>query len=126
MKAFHPAQPSCVPFFSFFFLLSLYLVSGCGGNENPSATASTTKQAADSVPTFSQINIKILTPSCSNCHPSYTAYSNIKRYIIANDSASSLLYMKVFSGEMPQEAPPLSSDLQTLLKNWIDAGALNN
>ena len=52
--------------------------------------------------------------------------------VVPGDSTASLLYLKVSSdsppvGErMPRFLPPLSSADLTLIRSWIDEGALNN
>ena len=46
--------------------------------------------------------------------------------IIPQDSAQSLLVRVLVSGEMPEDGSPLSAELIQTIREWIDAGALDN
>ncbi|MGE0376368.1 MAG: SUMF1/EgtB/PvdO family nonheme iron enzyme [Planctomycetaceae bacterium] len=48
-----------------------------------------------------------------------------RRLIVAGNSNESVLLQRITAGDMPADADPLSPDDQTLLREWIDAGALD-
>ncbi|NNE07622.1 MAG: hypothetical protein HKN20_03565 [Gemmatimonadetes bacterium] len=101
-------------------------------------------------PTFSQIQSEILTPSCVNagCHPggggpmslaAGAAYDNLvnaaSNYGIDNvepgDAENSVLWLKVvgdpdFGNRMPLFGAALSQEQTDMIRDWIDAGALDN
>ncbi len=77
----------------------------------------------------------IFNARCVSCHPSdaglnLTSYSRVMSSgkIVAGDSAASKIY-RVVSGSnpsMPPSGSPLTAAQVKALKDWIDAGALNN
>lgn len=83
-------------------------------------------------PTYSSISKLILQNKCATCHtpggdsPYYDTYANTKKSVVANNYLQSKLYTEVQSGSMPRGASDLSAEEQTAIKDWIQAGALNN
>ncbi len=101
-------------------------------------------------PTFTNVNQRILQPSCgttnSSCHGGSSPTSGLiltSYTSIMNDAASqgktvdpgsastSNLYLKTtatppFGERMPKGGAPLSLSMQQLIRDWINAGALNN
>ena len=82
----------------------------------------------------------ILESRCASCHmgefvsegldmdtyESLMAGSQNGPVIIPGDANDSLLIEKVTEGEMPKRGPKLTPTQIQLLKDWINAGALNN
>jgi cytochrome c553 len=104
--------------------LSFILVS-CGKPDGGDVTAS------DS--TFSSINSRIIQASCVHCHPgigpyNFTSYSSLMASgtIIPGNPLSSLFYIEVANGDMPEGGPPLSSSDVQSIYNWILAGATDD
>lgn len=108
------------------------------------AAISCTHTAQQQQVSFSKDIVPLFTSYCSinsSCHlganggnqdvalDSSEAYASImaKGLVSVSDPASSLLYVEVFSDEMPKPpAAPLSAAEQALLLNWIKQGAQNN
>lgn len=86
---------------------------------------------------FSDVYELVLVPHCLQCHGAEKPADGINLTTIesmessfswppvltAGDPQMSSLYLSVAAGRMPKRAPPLSSDLVELLKNWIQYGA---
>lgn len=90
-------------------------------------------------PTFASIKANILDPKCLSCHGATVARGGIRYDTYANaiatgginpgSSSTSKIIAETNSGEMPPSSAgysPLSSTQMTALRQWIDAGALNN
>jgi hypothetical protein len=107
----------------------------------PPAPANNTTQApAVAGASFSKDVMPILTNSCINCHggeqmkagldlSSYsglTAGSFNGSVIVAGNSADSFLVQQVVNGKMPKRGSKLTAAQIQVIRNWIDAGALNN
>jgi hypothetical protein len=128
-------------------------VDAGAGSSGAGSSGGTTPPAATA--TFTQVFTSILSPTCNSCHgfdapnmsfaSKSTAYADLvgvsaqgtgcgtsgEKRVVAGSSATSLLYMKVAGTEtcgarMPKGKAPLSQANITLIKNWIDEGALNN
>jgi len=103
----------------------------------PQPTPRTTPVPQPVVATYSQVQNRILTQACIQCHSgsrpsgrvdltSFKAImANSKKLAVAGDAAHSLLYTEIKSGSMPPRGK-LSQDLITLMKDWINDGAKNN
>ncbi len=86
--------------------------------------------------TFTSIKANILTPKCLSCHspsgsrPSvnYTDYSSTMSTgkVIAGNALGSEIYKECASGSMPKGGTMLSVAELQALRDWIDAGAMNN
>src|SRR5687768_918823 len=93
--------------------------------------------AGDSAVIFEQKILPILEKNCVKCHSGAAAQGGLDvrtragllrggakgASVIAGDSAKSLLYQRVASGEMPLGATPLAAPERDLIKQWIDQGA---
>jgi hypothetical protein len=101
-------------------------------------------------PTLSSIQANILTPKCVNagCHPGGGAPMSLQNdqsfgALVGKNSAygrlrvapgnanNSVLFLKVtgaagVGSQMPLGLPPLSNDETNAIRDWINAGALNN
>lgn len=84
--------------------------------------------------TFSQVQT-IMSAKCVSCHGSGTAYAGVRldsyngvfARVIPGSSNTSRLYIVCSSGSMPpQPATRVSASDLTVIRAWIDAGALNN
>lgn len=86
--------------------------------------------------TFSYIQQNILVPKCLSCHRPggrrpQTDYSNYSTTIstgkvTAGDAQASQLYTQCFSQAMPLNGSVLNTSQLNALKDWINAGALEN
>ena len=131
------------------------MAAGCGSS-SPTTPSATPAPPAPAGPTFSQIQAEILTPTCSPCHTdegrnpsgglnlkSGSAYSNLvgvastgkpgATRVIAGNPSGSYLVQKLEGAadiaglRMPRNGPPYLTDAQvTLIRQWIQNGALNN
>jgi hypothetical protein len=110
---------------------------------------------APAAPTFTQIYNSIIEGRCRGCHSGGSpdgnlnmgtkanAYTNLVgkaaaggacsgkgTRVVAGNAAMSILYTKVTTptcgSRMPQGSGPLSADQQNRIRDWINAGALNN
>ncbi|MCB0408150.1 MAG: hypothetical protein KDD34_08105 [Bdellovibrionales bacterium] len=86
--------------------------------------------------TFSSIHSLILVPKCVGCHSptgtrrseDYSDYQSTLQTgkIVPGNANGSEAYQECVSGSMPEGAPRLSDQELAVLKDWINAGALNN
>jgi len=92
-----------------------------------------------SVVTFNVVKSKIFDSKCLNCHGSKNPRAGVDlstyestlggstqngKVVVANNAETSLLYLEVFNGDMPPKAP-LTEEEISLIKDWINSGALN-
>lgn len=85
-------------------------------------------------PKFSSIMANIIGPRCLACHSSVSPragvvlqdYNSVRRYVTARDAGDSDLYKVIEDNEMPQSGGPLSFEQKETIRQWINAGALNN
>lgn len=85
---------------------------------------------------FSSIHALILVPKCVGCHnpagkrPSenYSDYNSTLSTgkVRPNNANDSAMYTECASGKMPEDAPNLSPEELTVLRDWINSGALDN
>jgi IPT/TIG domain len=119
-------RPLCLFVVAALPLLSgAFLVQSCG--KPPSADVSA------SASSYSSINATVIQASCVHCHPGigpfdFSTYSSLlaSGTIIPGNPQSSLFYIEVANGSMPQGGPPLSTSQVQAIFNWISAGALND
>lgn len=71
--------------------------------------------------TFEQIRNEILVPKCLECHKWVRDEARVKRRIVPGNADESELFQVVESGEMPEDAPPLSSRELELLRSYINS-----
>lgn len=103
-------------------------LGGCLGSDEPDTT--------EADPTYASIKENILEPKCLGCHGQDHAHDGIRldtyeaildsNILEAGNSGDSVLYQSVKNGEMPEDAPALSSDAIAAIRDWIDAGAEEN
>ncbi len=113
-------------------IILMFFVSGCYYDELIEEIP------PDKVISFATDIQPIFTKNCASCHPvlvsspdltagnSYTSITN-GVYIIPFNSGTSVLYQRLLGS--PSIMPPkgsLPTDEITLIKNWIEQGALNN
>jgi uncharacterized membrane protein len=114
--------------------VSAIALASCTSNtDNPVDSGGTVSFASDIRP--------IIQSNCVSCHAfsatqssllNYTSTPYGKKLVIAGNSAGSPLYDKVQLTSNPQhgarmpQGSSLSSAQVTLIKTWIDEGALNN
>jgi mono/diheme cytochrome c family protein len=94
------------------------------------ASVSVVVAAAAAVPTFTQLNTEIFLPLCSGCHGSsggynMGTYTSVKTRVVVNSATTSKLYKRVNDNSMPP-GNSLSTIDKNMIKDWINAGALNN
>jgi len=105
----------------------------------PAPTPTPTPAPPPATATFSEVQAQILNVSCTSCHsgvkPSgkidLSSYAKLMAnnkagLILPGNSAKSLLYTEVATGDMPPKGTKVSAANTQLLKQWIDAGAQNN
>ncbi|HWR82720.1 MAG TPA: c-type cytochrome domain-containing protein [Candidatus Deferrimicrobium sp.] len=126
-------------------LVMAVLSFSCGSDSNGTSSDGGTIE-----PTFTNVNQRILQPSCgtglSSCHGgssptsglSLTSYTSIMNHVTSQgktvdpgSASTSNLYLKTtatppFGERMPKGGAPLSLSMQQLIRDWINAGALNN
>ncbi len=108
------------------------VVGGSGGGSAIQPDGST-------APTFTEIYKTILTDYCtgSGCHEPGTAgglgfatqasaFAALSHQVTAGDGIDSDLYVTLDTGVMPKGKPKLSAANIALVREWIDAGALDN
>jgi hypothetical protein len=89
-------------------------------------------------PTYSSINAIILVPKCLSCHGAavarggvrYDTYANSMRTVRAGLPLDSPLYTECRDNKMPVDAGnnpiPMPAAEVAAIRQWIEAGALNN
>lgn len=85
-------------------------------------------------PKFSSIMANIIGPRCLACHSSVDPedgvvlqdYRNVLRYVSPGNAGRSDLYEVLEENEMPRSGGPLSMVQKETIRQWINAGALNN
>ncbi|MEI6385937.1 MAG: hypothetical protein WCQ50_04830 [Spirochaetota bacterium] len=102
-------------------LLPLVLLAGCA-TIKPTATVS---------PTYSSISANILSASCIHCHGfmggyNFSSYANTLKAVDAGNPDSSPLYLSLSSGKMPKLGSHPSAQQIQAVREWIEAGALDN
>jgi hypothetical protein len=55
-----------------------------------------------------------------------TAYTGVKKYVVAGNVNGSKFFTEVNTGAMPEGKPKLPQNLITMISDWIKAGALDN
>ena len=81
---------------------------------------------------FATVQSQVINPQCLGCHSASSAsggvdlssYSKVMAFVKAGSPSDSLIYTQISSGAMPQGGH-LTSELQTLVYNWIITGANN-
>jgi len=86
--------------------------------------------------TFSSIHALILVPKCVGCHSptgtrkseDYSDYQSTLQTgkIVPGNANASEAYQECVSGSMPENAPRLSDQELAAIRDWINAGAMNN
>lgn len=84
-------------------------------------------------PKYSILAAQIFVPKCVTCHQNknykLNTLAEVLRTVTAGNSAASLLYRAITTGanggKMPQGGALSAAEIQAV-KDWIDAGALNN
>lgn len=101
------------------FLVFLFM-AGCGNFFDPKhrPLKDSNIQATEGVLAFAEVREKVLSPFCMKCHIQYGDYDFVKQDLI-------LILSAIEQNRMPKSAPPLSSELKVLLRQWVDAGAPN-
>jgi hypothetical protein len=110
-----------------------------GGGGKGGGTGSTIQTDGSTAPTFTEIYKTILTVYCtgSGCHDPGTAgglgfatqasaFAALSHQVTAGDGIDSDLYVTLNTGVMPKGKPKLSAANIALVREWIDAGALDN
>ena len=103
------------------------------GASASTANVTATTLAAGNTASYAYLNTNIFVPNCVKCHGSGTmaagvnlsTYNGVRAALVAGAANSSKIYTEVNTGKMPP-AGPLSALQITAIRNWIDAGALNN
>lgn len=97
------------------------------------ANAVATTLSAGNTALFSYVNTNIIVPNCVKCHGggmveggvNLSTYAGVRALVVPGSVTTSKLYNEVNSGQMPP-AGPLSAVQIGAIRNWINAGALNN
>ncbi len=69
---------------------------------------------------FATIQTEILT-KCTECHKWAKTEDGIKKFIVPGNPEASELFQSVRSGEMPEDAPPLTTKELELLRGYINS-----
>ena len=77
-------------------------------------------------PTYSDINRIVVQTKCVQCHTSLATYSGLLQIVSAGHASDSDFYNEVAEGGMPMQSAPLSGKEVAAIRDWINAGALNN
>ena len=94
-----------------------------------------TVNPAPAPPTFTELNQTIFGPKCLSCHSGLNpkgsygmdTYALVLTGVVPNDADNSDLYLRVQDNSMPKGSDgPLSTDEKNAIKDWINAGALDN
>lgn len=72
------------------------------------------------VPTYAEVNEKIIAPKCIRCHNDMATEEGLRDYYEPGRSNQSLLYERVADGSMPRRGPPLTEDELLLVRRFID------
>lgn len=90
------------------------------------------------VASYKEIQTKLFNQSCTRCHSGSGPSGNIdlssyqklmgnsKVAIVPGAATKSITYTEITSRSMPPSGTTIDPTLVTLLKNWINAGAINN
>ena len=105
-----------------------------GGSGPAPGGTTTTTLPLPTVATFSSLEHNVFQPRCVGCHSSFSAaggfafdsYSGVMRAVNKTTPSSSKIYTITTSGAMPPSGPRLTSQEESLILQWIQAGALNN
>lgn len=83
--------------------------------------------------TFTWVYNNVLQPSCVSCHGAggdagvdLRTHTSTLRTLRVGNAAQSRLFTTINSGSMPDGAPKLSAEKINAVRDWINAGALNN
>ena len=114
------------------YLYRIRSVNQAGSSVN-TANVSVSTPAAGNKSTFSYILTNIIRPNCTECHGSTKAdrgirldtYSGVMSIVTVNNANNSRIIQETSGGRMPPGSP-LSTDQINSIRNWINAGALNN
>ena len=105
------------------------------GNVGTSATMTITINNPAAAPTYTWIATNILTPKCVSCHGAsgasagrgFNSYSRTMASVQAGNASASILYTTVTTGKMSKSPYPiLNTNERNAIRDWINAGALNN
>lgn len=138
-------------------VIAAFAAAGCGAGEGGPPVDDSTLPGPGEPVSFSQHIQPIFNASCTECHAhgALTDLDNVRLYltpgdaldslvnqpsaqdhsltrVVPNDSANSLLYLKVSSDRppvglrMPFFEEPISQKQINVIKAWIDQGALDN
>ncbi len=91
-------------------------------------------QQANPNATFTWIFANVLQPKCVACHGTglalsgvrYNSYAETIKTLRTGNASSSKLYTETNSGSMPDGGSKLSTTELNAIRDWINAGALNN
>lgn len=111
------------------YIFRLEVTDNSGGKANDTLTVNVSAMA----PTYSLLRDEIFVSSCVSCHsgtrPSggynMSTYSGIMTEVTARNASQSQLYLRVQDGSMPPAGGLPTSD-RNRIRDWINAGALNN
>lgn len=149
MRAYRASlRPSVLPISLVSGLLAVLVLAACGGGTPASSspgieTAPTTQvpvSSSASGATFSRDVQPILEANCTRCHGSTRQSGGLRlssfsalmaggldgAVILPGDADGSLLVQLVSTGSMPRNASRLSDADQQTIRDWINAGALDN
>ena len=105
-------------------LLLLFLLSACVPSKGELTYSLDGKPRISPVQTeavsFATIQTEILT-KCTDCHRWAKSEEGVRKRVIPGDPEGSKLFRSVESGEMPEDAPPLSTRELELLRGYINS-----
>lgn len=100
-------------------------------NRGGAAMANVTVNVAAAAPavTYTRLRSEILF-YCTGCHGNsgnynMQSYAQVMTRVVPNNAAQSLFYQRVMDNSMPPGSP-LNTAERNLIRDWINAGALNN
>lgn len=119
---------------------------GSSSSETTTTTDSSTGTATPTGPTFADLKTQVLDPYCLSCHQGanageavdFTTYDSLMgasavlgddnsppsaKLVLPTDWEKSVLWLTITSDRMPYFSDPLPTELKTLVRDWLAAGA---
>ncbi len=111
------------------YVFNIVVTDNRGGTANDTVSVVVSNVA----PTYTQLNSDIFIAKCTNCHGNAVArggysmatYSETLLRVVPNNANGSQLFLRTNDNSMPP-GNPLSATDKAKIRDWINAGALNN
>jgi hypothetical protein len=116
-------------------VIGVVFLAGCAASPHdvgpalPPAEAAVLYTTSDYQVSYSWIRKNIF-KGCNYCHPNQKAnmftYDGIRQLVMPGNPEQSLLYKKIYSGQMPPGSMHLKKSDVQVVYDWIKQGAMNN